>query len=67
MLPYLTLCGGPAGFTSMARFNLISFPLFIVIAEFGSRMPWLMPGLIGISGGLLFIFSALFAQWQWVG
>src|SRR3984893_1641888 len=31
-LPYLTLCGGPAGFTSMARFNIVSFPLFVVMA-----------------------------------
>lgn len=67
MLPYLTLSGGPSGFTSMGRFNLVSFPLFIVAAEAASRVPWLIPSLIGLSGGLLFICSALFAQWQWTG
>lgn len=67
MLPYLTLCGGPAGFTSMGRFNLVSFPLFIAMAELANRVPWLTPGVVGISGGLLFICSALFAQWQWTG
>ena len=36
-LPYLTLCGGPAGFTSMARFHIVSFPLFIVMARLTGR------------------------------
>lgn len=67
LLPYLTLSGGPAGFISMARFNVVSFPLFLVMAEIGSRIRWLVPGVIGISGGLLFMYAALFAQWQWVG
>jgi Dolichyl-phosphate-mannose-protein mannosyltransferase len=67
LLPYLTLSGGPAGFTSTARFNLVSFPLFIVMAELGNKIPWLLPSLIGMLGGLLFIYSALFAQGQWVG
>jgi hypothetical protein len=66
-LPYLTLCGGPAGFTSMARFNLVSFPLFVVIALSTERYPWAMPAILGIFGGLLMMYSALFAQWQWVG
>ncbi|MBX9709601.1 MAG: hypothetical protein K2X60_01050 [Xanthobacteraceae bacterium] len=67
MLPYLTLSGGPAGFISTARFNVVSFPLFLVMAELGSRVRWLVPGVIGIFGGLLFMYAALFAQWQWVG
>jgi Dolichyl-phosphate-mannose-protein mannosyltransferase len=66
-LPYLTLCGGPAGFTSMARFNIVSFPLFIVMALLTERWRWAFPGIVGISGGLLMMYSALFAQWQWVG
>ena len=67
LLPYLTLCGGPAGFTSMARFNLVSFPLFIVAADLCQRMRWLMPAVIGLLGGLLFLNAALFSQWQWTG
>jgi Gpi18-like mannosyltransferase len=66
-LPYLTLCGGPAGFTSMARFNLVSFPLFIVMALSTERWPWAIPGIVGIFGGLLLMYTALFAQWQWIG
>ena len=66
-LPYLTLSGGPAGFTSMARFNVVSFPLFIVLAQLALRWRWMAPAIIGIFGGLLMMYAALFAQWQWVG
>jgi Gpi18-like mannosyltransferase len=66
-LPYLSLCGGPAGFTSMARFNLVSFPLFIVMALSTERWPWAIPAIVGIFGGLLLIYTALFTQWQWIG
>lgn len=67
LLPYLTLCGGPAGFTSMARFNIVSFPLFIVMAQLTDRWRWATPAVVGIFGGLLLMYAALFAQWQWVG
>jgi Gpi18-like mannosyltransferase len=66
-LPYLTLCGGPAGFTSMTRFNIVSFPLFLVMARVTERWRWAVPGITGIFGGLLLMYAALFAQWQWIG
>ena len=66
-LPYLTLCGGPAGFTSMARFNIVSFPLFVVMALVTARWRWAIPGIVGIFGSLLLMYTALFAQWQWIG
>ena len=66
-LPYLTLSGGPAGFTSMARFNLVSFPLFVMVALATERTPWAVPAIVAVFGGLLTMYSALFAQWQWVG
>jgi Gpi18-like mannosyltransferase len=66
-LPYLTLCGGPAGFTSMARFNIVSFPLFVVMALLAERWRWVVPGIVGIFGGLLLMYAALFSQWQWIG
>lgn len=67
LLPYLTLSGGPAGFTSMARFNIVSFPLFITMALLVRRWPWTQPAVIGVFGGLLLVYAALFSQWQWVG
>ena len=66
-LPYLTLCGGPAGFTSMARFNIVSFPLFVVMALLTERWRWVVPGIVGMFGGLLLMYAALFSQWQWIG
>lgn len=66
-LPYLTVSGGPTGFASMARYNLVSFPLFLVMALSAERWPWAMPAIMGIFGGLLMMYAALFAQWQWVG
>jgi Mannosyltransferase (PIG-V) len=66
-LPYLTLCGGPAGFTSMARFNIVSFPLFVVMALLADRLRWAVPAIVGIFGGLLMMYAALFTRWQWAG
>ena len=67
LLPYLTLSGGPAGFVSMSRFNLVSFPLFVVLAEFGLRARWLLAGVIGLFGASLFMNAALFARRIWIG
>ncbi len=67
LLPYLTISGGPVGLIGMARYNLVSFPLFIVGAMLLERALWLTPAVIGVSGGLLFFYAALFSQWQWVG
>jgi hypothetical protein len=66
-LPYLTLSGGPAGFTSMARFNIVSFPLFVVMALLADRWRWAVPAIVGIFAGLLLMYAALFTRWQWAG
>ena len=67
LLPYLTLSGGPAGFTSMGRFNLVSFPLFVVLADLGLRAKWLLVGAIGLFSASLFMNAALFARRIWTG
>jgi 4-amino-4-deoxy-L-arabinose transferase-like glycosyltransferase len=67
LLPYLTLSGGPAGFVSMSRFNLVSFPLFVVLADLGLRAKWLFAGVIGLFGASLFMNAALFARRVWIG
>jgi Gpi18-like mannosyltransferase len=67
LLPYLTLSGGTAGFVSMGRFNLVSFPLFVVMAHAGLRAKWLLPGVIGLFSAALFMNTALFARRIWIG
>jgi 4-amino-4-deoxy-L-arabinose transferase-like glycosyltransferase len=67
LLPYLTLSGGPAGLVSMSRFNLVSFPLFVVLADAGLRAKWLLVGLIGLFSASLFMDTALFARRIWIG
>jgi Mannosyltransferase (PIG-V) len=67
LLPYLTLSGGPAGFVSMSRFNLLSFPLFVVLADLGLRAKWLFVGVIGLFGASLLMNAALFARRIWIG
>jgi Gpi18-like mannosyltransferase len=67
LLPYLTLSGGPAGFVSMGRFNLVSFPLFVMLADLILRTKWLLAGVMGIFGAALFMSTALFARRIWIG
>jgi hypothetical protein len=67
LLPYLTLSGGPAGFVSMGRFSLVSFPLFVVMADLGLRAKWLLMGAMGLFGAALFMNTALFARRIWIG
>jgi len=67
MLPYLTTTGGPLRFTSMTRYILLAFPVFIVMAKFCKNRLWLVPCITGLFAAMLFAYSALFAQWYWAG
>ena len=67
LLPYLSLSGGSAGFVSMGRFNLVSFPLFVLMAHIGIRARWLLIAVIGLFGAALFMDTALFARRIWIG
>jgi hypothetical protein len=67
MLPYLTITGGPFGFRSMTRFILLAFPVFIVMAKLCKNRLWLVPCITGLFAAMLFAYSALYAQWYWVG
>jgi hypothetical protein len=67
MLPYLTLSGGPAGFASTGRFGLLAFPSFIILADLLQPRVWLAAVVFGFGGALLFMYSALFSQWYWIG
>ncbi|MGH6726467.1 MAG: glycosyltransferase family 39 protein [Pseudolabrys sp.] len=67
VLPYLTRTGGPERFVSMARYLLLAFPVFIVLARLCANRLWLVPCITGAFAGLLFMYSALYAQWYWAG
>lgn len=66
LVPYLTLSGGPAGFTSMTRFGVLAFPAFIALAEYCRRSLSLSFAAIGLFVAVLALDAALFAQWVWV-
>jgi hypothetical protein len=68
LLPYLTGSGGFLGFQSMMRYMLLAFPVYIVVAD-GVRKErlWLGLSVIGILAAMLFMYTALFAQYYWAG
>jgi hypothetical protein len=51
----------------MSRFNLVSFPLFVVLADLGMRARWLLVVAIGLLSGSLFMNASLFARRIWIG
>jgi hypothetical protein len=67
LVPYCALGGGPAGLTSMTRFGVLAFPAFIALADLCRRSLLLCLAAIGLFAGVLALYSALFAQWYWVG
>ncbi|MFZ0748248.1 MAG: hypothetical protein WAM70_02730 [Pyrinomonadaceae bacterium] len=66
LLPYFTRTAG-AGFASFTRYVMLAFPVFIIAATFSKRRVWIGLAICGISGALLFWYTALFAKWYWVG
>jgi hypothetical protein len=50
---------------SMPRFALVLFPMFIVLAQWGSRS-WVNNAIVAFSLPLLGLFTVLFANWYWV-
>jgi mannosyltransferase PIG-V len=66
LLPYFTRSGS-VGFASFSRYIMLAFPVFMVMGDFCRRRIWLALTICGISGALLFVCTALFAKWYWVG
>jgi Gpi18-like mannosyltransferase len=66
MLPYLTRTGGHERFLSLARYILLAFPVFMVMAKLCKNRNWLVACVIGPFAALLFMYSAMYAQWYWV-
>lgn len=67
LLPYLTLSWSPTlGFNSFTRYILLAFPVFIVMGDLFKKKLWLGLGVTGFFAAMLFMYTALFAQWYWV-
>ena len=54
-----------ASLMSMQRFALVVFPMFLVLALWGSRS-WVNSAIVAFSLPLLGLFTVLFADWYWV-
>jgi Dolichyl-phosphate-mannose-protein mannosyltransferase len=67
LLPYVTRSGGSLGFQSFLRYLVLAFPVFIIIADLVKEKTWAVLTLVGLFGGMLFMYSAMFAQWYWIG
>jgi uncharacterized membrane-anchored protein YitT (DUF2179 family) len=52
---------------SMTRYLVINVPLFIIAAIVMSKSKILAALALSISVSLLFLYSAMFGQWYWVG
>jgi Gpi18-like mannosyltransferase len=66
LLPYVTLSGG-LGFRSFTRYIILAFPVFIIFGELMRRWTWIGLALLGIFAAMLFMYTAMFAQWYWAG
>ncbi len=60
------LCAGH-GFVAMSRYMVVVFPAYIAAAKLLEHRPWLMVAVCLWMAIGLFWYSALFAQWYWVG
>ncbi|OLE60898.1 MAG: hypothetical protein AUI36_11995 [Cyanobacteria bacterium 13_1_40CM_2_61_4] len=67
LLPYLTRSGGVFGFQSFMRYLLLAFPVFIIMGRLFEERLWLGLSVTAICAGFLFMYSAMFAQWYWIG
>ena len=57
-------CWGMLG--SIPRFDLVIFPLFIVLALIGARSRAFHPGYVVASSMLAALFMVMYSQWNWV-
>jgi hypothetical protein len=67
LLPYFTRAGSTVGFQSMLRYLVLAFPVFIIMADLVKERAWAAFSLLGLFAGMLFMYSAMFAQWYWIG
>jgi Gpi18-like mannosyltransferase len=66
LLPYFTF-SGKTGFLSFNRYVVLAFPVFIIAAKIFQERFWLGLSVMALSGALLFMHTAFYAQWYWTG
>lgn len=66
LLPYITLSGG-LGFRSFTRYVMLAFPVFVVFGELARKWTWAGLALLCIFAAMLFMYTAMFAEWYWAG
>ena len=66
LMPYI-IASGNIGFGSFTRYQLLAFPIFINIGELFKRWRWLRLSVIGLFAAMLFMYTAFYAQYFWVG
>ncbi len=52
-------------FTSMGRYLIVVFPLFMALGKLGKKK-WVFRGFLFVESGLLILFSFMFSHWYWV-
>jgi len=52
-------------FTSMGRYLIVVFPLFVALGKLGEKK-WVYRSFLFVESGLLILFSFMFSHWYWV-
>lgn len=66
LLPYVTF-NNPIGFVPFTRYIMLAFPVFILAGRIFQERVWLGYSVIGLSAAMLFMYTALYAQYFWIG
>jgi Gpi18-like mannosyltransferase len=66
LMPYI-MASGNIGLGSFTRYQLLAFPIFIIIGEQLKSWRWLRLSVVGLFGAMLFMYTAFYAQYFWVG
>jgi Gpi18-like mannosyltransferase len=66
LTPYI-IASGNVGFGSFPRYQLLAFPIFIIIGERFKTWSWLRLSIIGLFAAMLFMYTAFYAQYFWIG
>ena len=66
LLPYIAF-NSPVGFVPFTRYIMLAFPVFVLAGRIFQERLWLGFGVIGLSAAMLFMYTAFYAQYYWVG